>query len=49
MSDKPEFTQKPAQGDHKDDDHAKNVEAENAAHGNTPTMVSGPNGNQGGN
>jgi len=47
--DKPEFTQKVAQGDHADDEHAKNVEAEVAAHGDTPTMVSGPNDNQGGN
>jgi len=42
-------TQEPAQGDHDDDDHASNVDREQAAHGQTPVIVSGPNGNQGGN
>lgn len=42
------FTQSPAQGDQEDDDHASNVDREQAAHGQTPTIVSGPNDNQGG-
>jgi len=50
MSDKnTEFGQYVAQGDHDPDDHAKNVEEEAKAHGDWPVMVSGPNGNQGGN
>ena len=45
----PKFSQQVAQGGHEDEDHALNVEAEAAAHGYTPKVVSGPNDNQGGN
>jgi len=43
------WTQSPAQGGHEDETHATDVEAEAAAHGDTPVHVSGPNDNQGGN
>jgi len=43
------WTQQTAQGGHEDESHATDVEKEAAAHGYTPTMVSGPNDNQGGN
>jgi len=42
MSDKKtEFGQYLAQGDHDPSDHAKNVEEEAKAHGDTPVMVPG--------
>ena len=43
------WSQTPAQGDHENDEHALDVEAEAAAHGDTPVPTSGPNDNQGGN
>ena len=43
------WSQTPAQGAHEDDDYGLDVDEETEKHGDTPVMVSGPNGNQGGN